>query len=67
MEFQVRLWFSWNASSMCLEYFDKQEIIMFLQSLPTQDWDDKNTELLLSEAFVWKSLFHDAQGHFVRK
>lgn len=26
---------------------------MFLQSLPTQSWSDKDAELLLSEAFVW--------------
>ena len=30
---------------------------MFLQSLPTQDWTDKNTELLLSEAFMWSRTF----------
>jgi len=30
---------------------------MFLQSLPTQDWTDANTELLLSEAFMWSRTF----------
>lgn len=30
---------------------------MFLQSLPTQSWSDKDAELLLSEAFVFKNLF----------
>lgn len=34
-----------------------QSIIMFLQSLPTQDWTDANTELLLSEAFMWSRTF----------
>lgn len=29
-----------------------QGCIMFLQSLPTQSWSDKDAELLLSEAFV---------------
>lgn len=40
-----------------LRQMDFQGIIMFLQSLPTQDWDDKNTELLLSEAFMWSRTF----------
>ncbi|CEQ40176.1 SPOSA6832_01766, partial [Sporobolomyces salmonicolor] len=34
-----------------------QSIIMFLQSLPTQNWTDQNTELLLSEAFMWSRTF----------
>lgn len=40
-----------------LREMDFQSIIMFLQSLPTQDWTDKNTELLLSEAFMWSRTF----------
>ncbi|CAO1628362.1 unnamed protein product [Parajaminaea phylloscopi] len=36
---------------------DFQGCIMFLQSLPTQSWSDKDAELLLSEAFVFKNLF----------
>ncbi|KAI0812686.1 rab-GTPase-TBC domain-containing protein [Irpex lacteus] len=39
-------------------------IIMFLQSLPTQDWTDHEIELLLSEAFVHYSTWHNAQSHF---
>ncbi|GAA5864094.1 hypothetical protein JCM3774_006376 [Rhodotorula dairenensis] len=40
-----------------LREMDFQSIIMFLQSLPTQDWSDKDTELLLSEAFMWSRTF----------
>jgi len=36
---------------------DFQGIILFLQSLPTQAWCDKDAELLLSEAFMYKALF----------
>ncbi|KAF8748945.1 RabGAP TBC [Rhizoctonia solani] len=39
-------------------------IIMFLQSLPTQDWTDHEIELLLSEAFLLSSVWHNAQSHF---
>ncbi|KAI6121719.1 rab-GTPase-TBC domain-containing protein [Pisolithus sp. B1] len=38
-------------------------IIMFLQSPPTQDWGDHEIELLLSEAFVLCSIWHNAQSH----
>ena len=37
---------------------------MFLQSLPTQDWTDHDVELLLSEAFLLNSVWHNAQSHF---
>ncbi|KAL6235396.1 hypothetical protein BDW75DRAFT_209734 [Aspergillus navahoensis] len=42
---------------------DFQEIMMFLQALPTQDWTEKDIELLLSEAFIWQSLFQDSRAH----
>lgn len=41
-----------------------QEIIMFLQCLPTQKWSDHEVELLLSEAFVLKSVWQGAENHF---
>ncbi|GAA5984105.1 hypothetical protein JCM5350_003779 [Sporobolomyces pararoseus] len=40
-----------------LRTMDFQSIIIFLQSLPTKDWKDSNTELLLSEAFMWSRTF----------
>ncbi|KAJ9098610.1 hypothetical protein QFC21_004257 [Naganishia friedmannii] len=43
------------------------EIIMFLQCLPTQDWQDHDIELLLSEAFVLKSVWQGAENHFTGK
>ena len=42
-------------------------MIIFLQALPTRDWSERHVELLLSEAYVWASLFRDASGHFVQK
>ncbi|KAG6850958.1 hypothetical protein H0H93_005827 [Arthromyces matolae] len=41
-----------------------QGIIMFLQSLPTQNWGDHEVEMLLSEAFVLNSIWQNAQSHF---
>ncbi|KAA8892804.1 rab-GTPase-TBC domain-containing protein [Sphaerosporella brunnea] len=46
-----------------LQKMDFQETMMFLQSLPTQDWGEKEMEILLSEAFLWKSLFHNSGAH----
>ena len=36
---------------------------MFLQALPTRDWTEKDIELLLSEAFIWQSLFGGSSAH----
>ncbi|TKA83712.1 hypothetical protein B0A55_00302 [Friedmanniomyces simplex] len=53
----------WSAQ---LLHMDFQEIMMFLQSLPTRDWTEKDVELLLSEAFIWKSLLAGSQAHVVK-
>lgn len=42
---------------------DFQEIMMFLQALPTRDWGEKEIEMLLSEAFIWQSLFRGSLAH----
>ena len=36
---------------------------MFLQALPTKNWGEKEIELLLSEAFIWQSLFRGSSAH----
>ncbi|KAJ1972331.1 GTPase-activating protein [Dimargaris xerosporica] len=46
---------------------DFQEIMLFLQAVPTQSWTDKEVEVLLSEAFMWQSLFHHAPNHYSTK
>ncbi|KAI9173024.1 GTPase-activating protein [Blastocladiella emersonii ATCC 22665] len=46
---------------------DFPEIMLFLQSPPTKEWTDKDIELLLSEAFMWKSLFHNSPNHLAAK
>lgn len=42
---------------------DFQSIMMFLQALPTREWTEKDIEMLLSEAFIWKSLFGGSAAH----
>lgn len=65
MDFQVRfvIHVSFSLLTHILRH-SAQGIIMFLQSLPTQDWDDHEIEMLLSEAFVLNSIWHNAQSHF---
>lgn len=50
----------WSAK---IQEMDFQEIMMLLQALPTKDWGQKDIELLLSEAFMWQSLFKNASAH----
>lgn len=45
---------SWSRQ---LRQLDFQEIMLFLQRLPTDDWTEDNIDVLLSQAFVWFSLF----------
>lgn len=42
---------------------DFQEILLFLQSPPTRSWTEKDIELMLSEAFIWQSLYKNAGAH----
>lgn len=42
---------------------DFQEILLFLQNPPTKSWTDKDVELMLSEAYIWQSLYKNAAAH----
>lgn len=46
-----------------LKQKDFQEILLFLQSPPTASWTEKDVELMLSEAFIWQSLYKNASAH----
>uniref|UniRef100_A0A060T6Z5 ARAD1C17578p n=1 Tax=Blastobotrys adeninivorans TaxID=409370 RepID=A0A060T6Z5_BLAAD len=50
----------WSSKLVHMEF---QEIMMFLQALPTKNWTEKDMELLLSEAYMWQSLFKNASAH----
>ncbi|KAF4121050.1 TBC1 domain family member 2 [Geosmithia morbida] len=50
----------WSSKLVDMDF---QEIMMFLQSLPTKDWTEKDIELLLSEAYIWQSLFKGSAAH----
>eukprot|EP01033_Poteriospumella_lacustris_P011464 gene11463-8158_t len=40
-----------------------QELITFLQALPTEDWEEDDVEPLLSQAFILSTLFENAPSH----
>eukprot|EP01135_Chromosphaera_perkinsii_P012462 Nk52_evm73s2657 gene=Nk52_evmTU73s2657 len=51
-------------SKEILQLDDFQSIMLFIQNLDTKDWTNKDIELLLSEAYMWKYKFNDAPNHF---
>ncbi|KAJ2548586.1 GTPase-activating protein [Coemansia sp. RSA 1933] len=47
-----------------LQKLDFQKLMMFLQSPPTEAWGVKDVELLLSEAYMYKCLYHNSPSHY---
>ncbi|CAK7322677.1 unnamed protein product [Dovyalis caffra] len=46
-----------------LQKLDFQELVMFLQHLPTQNWTHQELEMVLSRAFMWHSMFNSSPSH----
>ncbi|XP_054812415.1 GTPase-activating protein GYP1 isoform X1 [Prosopis cineraria] len=46
-----------------LQKLDFQELVMFLQHLPTQNWSHQELEMVLSRAFMWHSMFNNSPSH----
>jgi len=42
---------------------DFQEFYLFIQNLPTQNWVDQDIEPILSQAYLWKTLYNDSPSH----
>nr|XP_035947933.1 TBC1 domain family member 22A-like isoform X1 [Halichoerus grypus] len=47
-----------------LEERDFQELLLFLQNLPTAHWGNEDISLLLAEAYRLKFAFADAPNHY---
>jgi len=45
---------------------DFSELVMFLQNLPTSGWCETDMAELISQAYVYKSLYHHAPGHLLQ-
>ncbi|KAI9194741.1 hypothetical protein LWI28_008824 [Acer negundo] len=46
-----------------LQKLDFQEMVMFLQHLPTQNWTHQELEMVLSRAYMWHSMFNSSPSH----
>jgi hypothetical protein len=46
-----------------LKEMEFQDLVLFLQSLPTGEWEVKDVESLLSQAFIYQSLFESSPSH----
>jgi len=46
-----------------LKQLEFQDIMLFLKNPPTQLWSFKEMEIMLSQAYMWKTLFENAPKH----
>ncbi|GAA0162387.1 GTPase-activating protein [Lithospermum erythrorhizon] len=46
-----------------LQKLDFQEMVMFLQHLPTQSLTDVELEMVLSQAYMWYTMFNSSPSH----
>lgn len=46
-----------------LQEMDFQDLVMFLQNLPTQLWTSKEIDVILSQAYMWRTIFGAAPSH----
>lgn len=51
---------TWSDKLQKLEF---QEMVMFLQHLPTQFWTHQELEMVLSRAFMWHAMFNSSPSH----
>ncbi len=56
----LALLIKWSPQLLKMDF---QEIMMFLQALPTKGWGETDINMLLSEAFIWQSLFKGSSSH----
>ncbi|XP_038877768.1 TBC1 domain family member 22B [Benincasa hispida] len=48
-----------------LQKLDFQELVMFLQHVPTQNWTHQELEMVLSRAYMWHSMFNNSPRHLI--
>ncbi|KAJ0977103.1 hypothetical protein J5N97_012577 [Dioscorea zingiberensis] len=51
---------TWSDKLLKLEF---QEMVMFLQHLPTQNWTHHELEMVLSRAYMWHAMFDRSPSH----
>ncbi|KAJ8639392.1 hypothetical protein MRB53_016086 [Persea americana] len=51
---------TWSDKLQKLEF---QEMVMFLQHLPTHNWTHQELEMVLSRAYMWHTMFESSPSH----
>ncbi|KAL7608812.1 hypothetical protein Lser_V15G13400 [Lactuca serriola] len=51
---------TWSDKLLKLDF---QEMVMFLQHLPTHNWNYQELEMVLSRAFMWHTMFDSCPNH----
>ncbi|CAN8075561.1 unnamed protein product [Agarophyton chilense] len=46
-----------------LQDMDFQDLVMFLQNLPTESWTNREIDVILSQAYMWRTIFGAAPRH----
>ncbi|CAI5472607.1 unnamed protein product [Closterium sp. Yama58-4] len=46
-----------------LQQMDFQEMVLFLQHVPTKRWTEKELDMVLSRAFMWRVMFNRSPRH----
>ncbi|XP_078440914.1 ypt/Rab-GAP domain of gyp1p superfamily protein [Wolffia australiana] len=63
-EFLVYIFASFLLTwSETLRKYDFQDMVMFLQHLPTQAWTHHELEMVLSRAYMWHTMFNNSPSH----
>ena len=50
--------------SIKLKKMNLDNIMVFLQDLPTKQWSEQDLDVIIAEAYVFKTLYEDSIGHF---
>ncbi|CAM8956708.1 unnamed protein product [Rhodiola kirilowii] len=53
---------TWSDKLLKLDF---QEMVMFLQHLPTNNWTHQELEMVLSRAYMWHTMFNNCPSHLV--
>ena len=49
--------------SIKLKKMNLDNIMLFLQDLPTKQWSEQDLDVIIAEAYVFKSLYEESTGH----
>ncbi|GAB2286576.1 hypothetical protein Dimus_020973 [Dionaea muscipula] len=51
---------TWSDKLLKLDF---QEMVMFIQHIPTHNWMDQELEMVLSRAYMWHTMFNNSPSH----